>query len=153
MIVPIRFFSKEVRSFRAAAGTGALLILWSCSGAAPVLYPNTHLKTVGEDAAQKDIETCREMAEEAGARERTGRAGQVATDTAVGAGIGAASGAVGGAISGAAGQGSMIGAASGAVWGLLSGLFRRGSSQPNQAYVNFVNRCLGEKGYEVSGWQ
>jgi Glycine-zipper domain len=150
---PIRFFSKEVRSFRATVATGALLMLWSCSGVSPVLYPNTHLKTVGEDVAQKDIEACRDMAEEAGARERTGRAGQVATDTAVGAGIGAASGAVGGAISGAAGQGSMIGAASGAVWGLLSGLFRRGGSQPNQAYVNFVNRCLGEKGYEVSGWQ
>ena len=153
MTVSIRPFSKRVRSLRAAFGTGVLLILWSCSGAAPVLYPNAHLKTVSEDVAEKDIEACRDMAEEAGARQRTGRAGQVATDTAVGASIGAAGGAVGGAISGAAGQGSMIGAASGAVWGLLSGLFRRGSSQPNQAYVNFVNRCLGEKGYEVSGWQ
>jgi len=28
-----------------------------------------------------------------------------------------------------------------------------GSSQPNQAYTNFVNRCLQEKGYEVTGWQ
>ena len=28
-----------------------------------------------------------------------------------------------------------------------------GSSAPNQAYVNVVNRCLAEKGYEVSGWQ
>ena len=48
----------------------------------------------------------------------------------------------------------MIGAASGAVWGLLMGLFREsGPSQPNQAYTNFVNRCLQEKGYEVTGWQ
>jgi hypothetical protein len=48
----------------------------------------------------------------------------------------------------------MIGAATGAVWGLLIGLFSAsGSSQPNQAYTNFVNRCLQEKGYEVSGWQ
>jgi hypothetical protein len=48
----------------------------------------------------------------------------------------------------------MIGAASGAVWGFLMGLFRAsGSSQPNQAYSNFVNRCLQEKGYEVTGWQ
>ena len=28
-----------------------------------------------------------------------------------------------------------------------------GRPQPNQAYTNFVNRCLQEKGYEVSGWQ
>lgn len=47
----------------------------------------------------------------------------------------------------------MIGAASGAVWGLLTGLFSAGSSAPSQAYVNFVNRCLQEKGYEVTGWQ
>lgn len=49
----------------------------------------------------------------------------------------------------------MVGAASGAVWGLLSGLFNAGTgtSQPNQAYTNFVNRCLQEKGYEVTGWQ
>jgi 6-phosphogluconate dehydrogenase (decarboxylating) len=49
----------------------------------------------------------------------------------------------------------MIGAASGAVWGLLSGLFfmATGPSQPTQAYTNFVNRCLQEKGYEVTGWQ
>ena len=139
--------------FRAVAGICVPLMLWSCSGPGPVLYPNAHLKTVGNDVADQDVEACREMAREAGARERTSRAGQVATDTAVGAGVGAASGAVGGAISGAAGQGSMIGAAAGAVWGLLSGLFPSGRSQPNQAYINFVNRCLSEKGYEVSGWQ
>lgn len=94
------------------------------------------------------------MAESAGAEVETGKAGRVATGTAVGAGVGAASGAVGGAISGSAGTGSMIGAASGAVWGLLMGLWNMsGSSQPNQAYTNFVNRCLQEKGYEVTGWQ
>lgn len=149
----VQSFLTGAPSLRAAIGISALLMLGGCSGPAPVLYPNTHLKTVGEDVAEQDIEACREMAEKAGAQESSGQAGQVATNTAVGAGVGAASGAVGGAISGAAGQGSLIGAASGAVWGLLSGLFRSGSAQPNQAYVNFVNRCIGEKGYEVSGWQ
>lgn len=128
-------------------------LLHACSGAQPVLYPNAYLQSIGKEAAQRDIEACREMAEAAGAEEGSGTAGQVATSTGVGAGIGAASGAVGGAISGAAGSGSLIGAASGAVWGLLSGLFRAGSSTPNQAYTNFVNRCLQEKGYEVTGWQ
>ena len=133
---------------------GGSLLLAACSTAHPVLYPNAHMQSVGKEIAAQDIEACRQLAEASGAEEGSGKAGRVATGTAVGAGVGAASGAVGGAISGAAGRGSMIGAASGAVWGLLMGLFRAsGSSQPNQAYTNFVNRCLQEKGYEVTGWQ
>lgn len=129
------------------------LCVTACSSAGPILYPNTHLQSVGKDVAEQDIEACKQLAESAGAEEGSGQAGHVATNTAVGAGVGAASGAVGGAISGTAGRGSLIGAASGAVWGLLMGLFRMGSSQPNQAYTNFVNRCLQDKGYEVTGWQ
>lgn len=134
---------------------GGMLIfsLSACSGAQPVLYPNAHLESVGKEGAERDIEGCKEMAEAAGAEEDSGKGGKVAKNTAVGAGVGAASGAVGGAISGAAGQGSLIGAASGAVWGLLMGLFSAGSSPPNQAYTNYVNKCLQEKGYEVTGWQ
>jgi len=134
---------------------GGLLLLTACSTAQPILYPNAHMQSISKEAAEKDIEACRQLAESAGAEEGSGKAGQVATGTAVGAGVGAAAGAVGGAISGAAGRGSMIGAATGAVWGLLTGIYRAvaGPSQPNQAYTNFVNRCLQEKGYEVMGWQ
>lgn len=137
---------------------GALVLLGgtllsACSGPKPVLYPNAHLQSVGKETAEQDIEACKEAAEAAGADEDTGKAGRVATSTGVGAGVGAASGAVGGAISGAAGQGSLIGAASGAVWGLLTGLFSAGSSPPSQAFTNYVNRCLQERGYEVTGWQ
>jgi hypothetical protein len=39
------------------------------------------------------------------------------------------------------------------VWGLLMGLFNAGTSKPSQAYTNYVNRCLQDKGYEVTGWQ
>jgi len=136
-----------------SAVTG-LLLLTACSSARPVLYPNAHFQSVGKEGAQRDIDACKQLAESAGAEEGGGKSGRVATNTVAGAGIGAASGAVGGAISGAVGRGSMIGAASGAVWGLLRGLFSAaGPSQPNQAYTNFVNRCLHEKGYEVTGWQ
>ncbi len=142
---------------RVAMGSCIMLVLAGCSGARPVLYPNAHMQSVGKEVAEQDIEACKQLAKSAGADERSGStAGRVATGTAVGAGVGAASGAVGGAISGAVGRGSMIGAASGAVWGLLTGLFSvivGPSSQPNQAYTNFVNRCLQEKGYEVTGWQ
>jgi uncharacterized protein (TIGR00251 family) len=131
-----------------------MFLLSACSSVHPVLYPNAHMQSVGKEAATQDIKDCKKLAESAGAEEGSGKAGRVATGTAVGAGVGAAAGAVGGAISGSVGRGSMIGAATGAVWGLLMGLFRAsGSSQPNQAYTNFVNRCLQEKGYEVTGWQ
>ncbi len=130
------------------------LLLAACSTAQPILYPNAHVQSVGKEIAAQDIEACRQLAESAGAEEGSGKAGRVATGTVVGGGVGAAAGAVGGAISGSVGRGSMIGAATGAVWGLLMGLFRAsGPSQPNQAYTNFVNRCLQEKGYEVTGWQ
>jgi hypothetical protein len=134
---------------------GGSLLLTACSTAHPILYSNAHLQSVGKDAAEQDIEACRQLAETAGAEEGSGKAGRVATGTAAGAGVSAASGAVGGTISGAAGSGSMIGAASGAVWGLLTSLFYATvrPMEPNQAYTNFVNRCLQEKGYEVSGWQ
>lgn len=132
---------------------GAVCFFTGCASAQPVLYPNAHLQSVGQENVKRDIEACRELAESAGADEGSGQGGRVATNTAVGAGAGAASGAVGGAISGSAGTGSLIGAASGAVWGLLSGLFTSGSSGPNPSYTNFVNRCLQEKGYEVTGWQ
>ena len=144
---------------RITAVVAALFLLSACSGARPVLYPNAHMQSVGKDVAEQDIAACKELAESAGADESSGggKMGRVATGTAVGAGAGAASGAIGAVISGAsAGLGSMVGAASGAVWGLLTGLFHAftgPSSQPNQAYTNFVNRCLQEKGYEVTGWQ
>ena len=132
---------------------GAVSLLTGCSSVQPVLYPNAHLQSVGQESAKHDIEACRELADSAGADEGSGQGRRVATNTAVGAGAGAASGAVGGAISGSVGTGSLIGAASGAVWGLLSGIFSSGSSGPNPAYTSFVNRCLQEKGYEVTGWQ
>ena len=135
-----------------------VLMVTACSSARPVLYPNAHLEAVGKDGAEQDIEVCKQSAESAGAEEGSGagKTGRVATGTAMGAGVGAASGAVGGAIFGGAGSGAMIGAASGAVWGLLTGVFSAvvgPSHQPSQAYTNFVNRCLQEKGYEVTGWQ
>ncbi len=122
-----------------------------CAGPKPVLYPNTHLKEVGEDAAQHDITECQQLAEEAGATPAEGKGEQVATSTVVGGGIGAASGAVGGAVVGAAGRGAGIGAAAGATAGLLRALLRR--PPPSQAYINFVNRCLRERGYDPVGWQ
>jgi OmpA family protein len=130
------------------------LVVWlvGCSGPKPVLYPNDHYKSVGQDTAKQDIEECRTMAKELGTAPGAGKGGAVARQTAVGAGVGAASGAVGGAIVGSAGTGAAVGAASGAAAGVLFGLFS-GSGGPDPTYANIVNRCLAERGYEVAGWK
>lgn len=128
--------------------------LTACASTGPVIYPNSHFLSMGKEAAERDIEACRTMAEAAGASSGSGKLGDIAASTAMGAGTGAASGAVGGAIYGSVGQGSLIGVASGAVAGLMRGLlFSSRSGQTSQAYANFVSRCLEEKGYEVTGWQ
>jgi hypothetical protein len=127
------------------------LLLGGCAGAKPVLYPNSYLKTVGGDQAQKDIDACRAMAEEAGAMPGGDKAGNVATSAVVGGAVGAASGAVGGAIVGAAGSGSAIGAVSGLMMGLFHALLS--PTPTSDAYKHVVDRCLKERGYEPVGWQ
>ena len=122
-----------------------------CAGPRPILYPNPHMKNVGQPAADGDIAECRALAEKAGATPGKGKAAETAKSTVVGGGIGAATGAVGGAVAGAVGQGSMIGAAVGATAGLLRGLLT--SPKPSPAYIGYVNRCLNERGYDVVGWE
>lgn len=141
----------------ALSGHGLLAVciavsLAACSVPKPILYPNHHLQTVGKEAAEEDIADCRKMAEEAGAAPSKGKGGQVAGSTAVGAGTGAAGGAIGGAVVGVPGTGAAIGAASGATVGFLRGLFG-GSRKPSDAHMNFVNRCLEERGYQPVGWE
>lgn len=126
------------------------LLLLSCAPK-PILYPNAHLQEVGRDAADRDIEECSAMAKDAGATPSQGKTGQVAGGTVGGGAVGSAAGAVGGAVVGHPGRGAMVGAASGATAGFLRGLFRR--SPPSDAYKQFVQRCLKERGYDPIGWE
>ena len=126
-------------------------VLSGCMAPKPILYPNAYLQQVGEEAADRDIDECRELAKDAGAMPSQGKAGQVAGKTAGGGALGSAGGAVGGAIRGHPGQGAMIGAASGATIGFLRGLFRK--APPSNAYKQFVQRCLKERGYDPVGWE
>jgi Glycine-zipper domain len=117
----------------------------------PILYPNQHYKDVGQEAAERDIQECTQMAKDAGATSSQGKTGQVAGSTAGGGAVGSAAGAVGGAVVGHPGRGAMVGAASGATAGFIRGLFRR--SPPSQAFKHFVQRCLKERGYDPVGWE
>ncbi len=125
-----------------------VLVTMGCAKPRPFLYPNDHLKDVGQETADRDIAECRNMADEH-ASTNTGE--QVATSTIIGAGTGAVSGAAGGAVTGDTGAGAAIGAVAGATAGLIRGAL--GTTKPSRAYMNFVDRCLKERGYETTGWE
>jgi len=115
----------------------------------PVLYPNDHLKQVGSDQAQAEIDECTQLAAEYGADSSSG--GNVAKDTAGGAVIGGAVGAATGAVLGSVGRGLAAGAAAGAAGALARGALT--SDRKDPVFRQFVNRCLREKGYEPIGWR
>jgi hypothetical protein len=136
-----------LRSLVLVAFAGALA--GGCSAKRPVLYPNAAYQQAGIAVAQADIDACMQMAE-SGVGDKS-VAAETAGRTAVGAGAGAAVGAVGGAVTGRAGTGAAVGAATGATTGLLSGLWR--SREHDPVYMNYVDRCLRDKGYEPIGWR
>ncbi|NPV06166.1 MAG: cell envelope biogenesis protein OmpA [Syntrophaceae bacterium] len=114
----------------------------------PVLYPNNHLRVVGNAQAERDIDDCMQMAE---AHVRRNQDSKVAEGAVRGGAIGAATGAAVGAVTGNFGRGLAAGAAGGAAGGATHGLFK--AAEPSPVFKNFVNRCLREKGYEPIGWQ
>jgi hypothetical protein len=129
-------------------------LLAGCGTRKPVLYPNEHYQRVGDAAAERDIDDCMRRAK---VYVKTGSvtgpaASQAAKETAVGGASGAAIGVVGGAISGSPGEGAAIGAATGATAGLLHSMFTA-SEAKDPVLVNFVDRCLREKGYDPIGWK
>jgi uncharacterized protein YcfJ len=121
----------------------------ACAAKRPVLYPNAQLQTVGNTAAQQDIDDCLQKAAASGYTSHS--EGKVAGSTAVGAATGAALGAAVGAVSGRTGAGAAMGAAGGGTGGLIRGIF--GSRDLDPVQRQFVDQCLKEKGYEVIGWQ
>ena len=125
----------------------SLFVLAGCGHQRPVLYPNAHLKQVGEPRAQSDIAECMNLAE---SYVKSHPEAKVAGSTAAGGAAGAAVGGAMGSITGNLGTGA-IGAAGGAVAGLIRGASR--ASRPSPAFQDFVNRCLREKGYDPIGWE
>lgn len=126
-----------------------ITVLTACATAQrPVLYPNAHLKNVGDAAAQRDIDQCTQMAEESGVSKSNN---QVVKRGAEGAAVGATAAGVGTLIrGGSVGAGAAAGAAVGGAAGAVHGAFR---NDANPTYRNFVQRCLRDRGYDVIGWQ
>jgi hypothetical protein len=124
--------------------------LGGCSTAKrPVLYPNSHYETVGQVAAETDIDDCMSLAQQAGASGNPGD--DMAKQTAAGAAIGAAGAGAWGLVRGDAGERALAGAAAGGATGLTRSAIQ--SSEPDPIFRNFVQHCLSERGYDVIGWR
>ena len=134
--------------FSAIAALALLFVAGCATNLKPVLYPNAHLKNVGDATAQRDIHECIESAENSGVSKSNN---QVVKSGAQGAAVGGAAAAVGTLIrGGSVVQGAAAGAAIGGTAGAVHGAFR---NDVNPTYKNFVQRCLHDRGYDVIGWQ
>jgi outer membrane lipoprotein SlyB len=126
------------------------VLLAACAGTPdPVLYPNAHLQTVGQAAAERDIAQCRQLASTSGVAEQ--RSGQVGSNAATGAAVGGASAGAWGLVRGNAAENALAGAAAGAAAGTVRGAIKNSETSP--VYKNFVQKCLRDRGYAVIGWQ
>lgn len=135
----------------------ALLVGCAATGpnspsARPVLYPNATLNRVGDARAQEETNACMARAQAAGLTpdEKNNavahRAGQGAATGGVAAAVGAlvtGRGLDGAIRSGA--TGAAVGGSAGAVSGAMT-------EKASSTYRHFVQRCLGDKGFEVIGW-
>src|SRR5512135_1220326 len=98
-------------------------MIWAgCADKRPVLYPNAHLKQVGNETAERDINACIRYAKDGGAEDDQGA--EIAKSTAGGAAVGGAVGAATGAVLGSLGRGATAGAAGGAAGGLVRGALK-----------------------------
>jgi hypothetical protein len=127
------------------------LLLGGCASGPPkpVLYPNSHLQSVGQAQADRDIAACRQLALSSGVGEK--KSGEVGKKTVGGAAVGGATAGAWGLVRGNPGQSAAAGAAAGAAGGAVRGGLQ--STETSPVFKNFVQRCLRERGYEVIGWQ
>lgn len=146
--------------FAAGAAAAALALLAGCAtsgpgsaSAQPVLYPNATLQRVGDAQGRAEVQACmsRAMAAGLGPAQSRNEVGRRAGEGAATAGVASAIGAL---VTGRGGEGLLragaVGAAVGGSAGAVSGAFH--NDRPNPTYRSFVQRCLGEKGFDVIGW-
>ena len=125
----------------------------SGSGSAhPVLYPNAAFNRVGEAQAQNEVAACRARASAAGLRAEEGS--QVAQRAGEGAAVAGVASAVGALVFGRGTDGMLRSGVGGAAIGGAAGATQAAvrGGRPSSLYRSFVQRCLGEKGFDVIGW-
>lgn len=141
-----------MKTFPALLMFATILTMVGCAGAKrPVLYPNNYFSQVGQQQADMDIDACMYAAEASGAD--SGKGTELVKDTAKAGAVGGATGAVVGAIASgtSVGRGAAIGSAGAATATLVGGAFD--AAEPTDIYIQFVDQCLREKGYQPIGWR
>ena len=143
----------SIHLWRLSCLATAVLLLTACSSGPkrPVFYPNSHLQAVGKAQAERDVDYCMALADDHSvSRTKDGEVGRRAAEAGI----------IGGAATGAwglirdkddIGERAAAGAAAGAVTGATRGAFK--STELSPTFKRFVNRCLGERGYDVIGWE
>ena len=121
-----------------------MMLVFSSCASRPQLYPNQKLKEVGKEVAKNDIDDCMSDADKF---LESSKGKKIVKSAGWGAGIGAAMGAVGGLFTGNIGGGLVRGGAIGAAGGGAAGAL-----SPDEIKQRYVNQCLGERGYQVLGW-
>ncbi|WP_309681367.1 glycine zipper family protein [Polaromonas sp.] len=153
MKFPIRFLLLGASSVLLALLSACASSGPGSASARPVLYPNNALNRVGEAQGRLEADACMARAQSAGLgpTQQSSEVGRRAGEGAATVGVASAVGAL---ISGRGGEGLLragaAGAAVGGSAGAVSGALH--SDRPNPVYRNFVQRCLGEKGFDVIGW-
>lgn len=127
-----------------------LSLLTACASGAkrPLFYYSSYSEPV--DKAQSDLDTdeCMAMARQAGVREH--RDGQVGKNAATGAVLGGIAAGAWSLIRGNGGESLVAGAVAGGATGAAKGAID--STGQNPTFRRYVERCLGERGYDVIGW-
>lgn len=149
-----------LRNIGLTGAVATLALLAGCAtggpgsaSAQPVLYPNATLQRVGDAQGRAEVQAClsRARATGLGPMQGSNEVGRRAGEGAATAGVASAIGAL---ITGRGGEGMLragaVGAAVGGSAGAVSGAFH--NDRPNPTHRSFVQRCLGEKGFDVIGW-
>ncbi len=123
-------------------------LLVACAHPRPVIYPDEHYKTVGEEGSRADVDKCLSDAKE---YLKANPAKKVAGHAVRGGVFGAIMGVVFGAFTGNYARAVSEGAAVGAAGGAVGGAWEAGS--PDEIQRAYASRCLAEKGYSVIGWK
>ena len=141
------------RSFHRLIAVILLLAVAACAGPQPTLRSNKQLHVHGKQAAQREIDACQQRAEQSGLQHGTNQTSNAAAGAVLGLTLGGAIGASAGIVGGLPGVtiGAAAGSGLGLLIGVLGGTFK--PLEPEPPYAEAVERCLKEKGYEVSGWE
>lgn len=135
-----------------ALATGCAATGLNSPSARPVIYSSAAPTTAAQAQHQAGVDECIGRAQAQGLtpdeknNEAANRAGK-------GAAVGGVAAAVGALVTGRGVEGVIrSGAAGAAVGGAAGGVSGAMSERPSATYRNYVQRCLGDKGLQVIGW-